>query len=77
MTAVRRVWCPQDARDARLAARAVHAKRLVVGGDEHGIWLKGVIEEPMPVSQIPGRTRGRHRRRNRLSLLVDDIRRTL
>lgn len=40
-------------------------------------WLQKLNTDPMPVSTVPGRTRGRHRRLNRLSLSVDDIRRSL
>ncbi|GAS98860.1 uncharacterized protein RMCC_5825 [Mycolicibacterium canariasense] len=39
--------------------------------------LEKLNAEPMPVSRVSGRTRGRHRRRNHLSLSVDDIRRSL
>lgn len=107
MTAVRRVWCPQDAQDAWLAAQALHAKGFTSGTaaggvlpdlpplqplpassvaqsrvlcdymvtfaeDQHGITLSGVAVDPMPVSRVPGRTRGRHRAR-RHSLRVPDI----
>ena len=106
MTAVRRVWCPQDAQDAWVAAQALHAKGFPVnrsGGvlpdlpplqplpassvaqsrvlcdymvtfaeDQHGITLSGLAVDPMPVSRVPGRTRGRHRAR-RHSLRVTDI----
>ena len=72
MTAIRRVWSPQDAQDAVVAARAVHAKGLAVGEDQRGVYLSGLIVDPMPVSKVPGRTRGRHRAK-RFSHRVEDV----
>ena len=73
MSAVRRVWCPQDARDAAIAAVAVHAKGVVSGEDSHGVWLSGVIADAMPVSTVPGRTRGRHRAKPLSPIRVRDL----